>query len=37
MGKGQVVVSTFWLYLKNIGGCSLLLFVAKELGSWSFP
>jgi hypothetical protein len=32
-----VVVSTFRLYPKNIGGCSLLLVVARELGSWSFP
>jgi hypothetical protein len=37
MGKGQVVVATFRLYPENIGGCSLLLVVAKELGSWSFP
>jgi hypothetical protein len=26
-----------WLYLENIGGCSLLLVVAIELGSWNFP
>jgi hypothetical protein len=36
-GQGQVVVATFQLYLKNIGGCSLLLVVAIELGSWSVP
>jgi hypothetical protein len=37
MGQGQVVVATFRLYPENIGGCSLLLVVARELGSWSFP
>ena len=26
-----------WLYPENIGGYSLLLVVARELGSWSFP
>ena len=26
-----------WLYLEDIGVCSLLLVVAKDLGSWSFP
>jgi hypothetical protein len=25
-----------WLYPENIGGCSLLLVVARYLGSWSF-
>ena len=37
MGQGQVVVATFRLYPENIGGCSLLLVVARELGIWSFP
>jgi hypothetical protein len=37
MGQGQVVVATFQLYPENIGGYSLLLVVARELGSWSFP
>jgi hypothetical protein len=37
MGQGQVVEATFRLYPKNIGGFSLLLVVARELGSWSFP
>jgi hypothetical protein len=32
-----VVVATFQLYSNNIGCCSLLLVVARELGSWSFP
>jgi hypothetical protein len=29
-GQGQVVLATFRLNPKNIGGCSLLLVVAKE-------
>jgi hypothetical protein len=37
MGQGQVVVATFGCSLENIRGCSLLLVVARELGSWSFP
>jgi hypothetical protein len=32
-----VVVATIQLYLENIGVCSLLVVVARELGSWSFP
>ena len=32
-GQGQVIVATFYLYPKNIGGCSVLLVGAKELGS----
>jgi hypothetical protein len=35
MGQGQVVVARG--VVENIGGCSLLLVVARELGSWSFP
>jgi hypothetical protein len=37
MGKVHVVVATFPLYPENIGGYSLLLVVARELGIWSFP
>ena len=33
-GQGK---DTFRLCTKNIGGCSLLLVVARELGSWRFP
>jgi hypothetical protein len=29
MGQGQVVVATFRLYPENIGGCRLLLVVAR--------
>jgi hypothetical protein len=36
-GQGHVVVATFRLYPKNLGGCSLLLVIDKELWSWSFP
>jgi hypothetical protein len=36
MGQGKVVVATFRLYPENIGGFSLLLVVARELGSWIF-
>jgi hypothetical protein len=36
MGQGQVAVATLPLYPENIGGCSLLLVVARELGSWIF-
>jgi hypothetical protein len=32
-----VVVATFQLQPNKIGGCSLLLVVARELRSWSFP
>jgi hypothetical protein len=32
-----VFVATFQLYLEKIGGSSLLLDVARELGSWIFP